>query len=58
MKRLDEVSKPPEYPFPQNFSYIFDLNLGKNIEVPIQMIDYFNSVLKVQTIDNKTMYWE
>ncbi|CAB4441444.1 unnamed protein product [Rhizophagus irregularis] len=34
MKRLDEVSKPAEIPFPHSYTYIFDRHLGKNIEVP------------------------
>ncbi|GES99345.1 aldo/keto reductase [Rhizophagus clarus] len=34
MKRLDEVSKPTEIPFPYSYVWIFDKYLGKNIEVP------------------------
>ncbi|RIA85479.1 aldo/keto reductase [Glomus cerebriforme] len=34
MKRLDEVSKPTEYPFPQSFTDHINRSLGKNIEVP------------------------
>ncbi|RIA85482.1 aldo/keto reductase [Glomus cerebriforme] len=34
MKRLDEVSKPTEIPFPYSFFNILDKNFGKNIEVP------------------------
>ncbi|RIA83683.1 Aldo/keto reductase [Glomus cerebriforme] len=34
MKRLDEVSKPTELPFPYSMTDRFDNFLGKNIEVP------------------------
>jgi len=34
MKRLDEVSKPTEIPFPCSFVSDLDQYLGKNIEVP------------------------
>jgi hypothetical protein len=34
MKRLDEVSKPTEIPFPYSYTSLFDKYLGKNIEVP------------------------
>ncbi|CAB4441424.1 unnamed protein product [Rhizophagus irregularis] len=34
MKRLDDVSKPNEVPFPHKFSNQYDGYLGKNIQVP------------------------
>ncbi|PKY59148.1 hypothetical protein RhiirA4_481651 [Rhizophagus irregularis] len=45
MKRLDEISKPTEIPFPYSYVCIFSEHLGKNIEVPKNL-----NLLRVHTI--------
>jgi hypothetical protein len=34
MKRLDDVSKPTEIPFPASFTYQFNTFLGRNVTMP------------------------